>query len=545
VFDPLDHPGIPVDHHGRHWHEFDVEPVDTRAIDPFTLRRISMVAAVEANAERFDRQFASRVQDADARRSVGRLGDATAERRQHIAAVRAPASSAAEDAIDRERAAFNMAGWAARNEREPDRSSTYRQQAWHHLERLRRYAEFGDRAHLPWANQIADEVEGLWPPRATARARSWTPSAPVTQPLSLLHDWMVHVGDRWAAGYRPEPGEGGWEALVVHESASCYLYYTFMAEEDDRRLRPMWELHLQMQLAHLRAASDLLRRYCGRDPQEVIGEGLPEPVSQRTDRPLVWVHEPEGPERGRRARRRRHRNRDRRRPDRGQDVLELLTAHHARMSRLFGRAAGSSGDEARMAFGDLARLIVVHEIAEERMIHPLVRRLDPDDHLANRLLDEESRISEALSDAVRAAAHGHLDDTIGGLCEMVTAHSRGEEHDEFPQLRRSVPVQERGEMGRAVRAAEAAAARRQVRGTRRGPSRGPWRRRRTASATRSAASPEAPARFYPAAGEPESSGPGRESRQALARPRRERVGTADEREVLEDRHGQHSNHPDR
>ena len=52
MFDPLDHPGIPIDHHGRHWHEFDVEPVDTRAIDPSTLRRISMVAAVEAHAGR-------------------------------------------------------------------------------------------------------------------------------------------------------------------------------------------------------------------------------------------------------------------------------------------------------------------------------------------------------------------------------------------------------------------------------------------------------------------------------------------------------------
>jgi hypothetical protein len=61
-----------------------------------------------------------------------------------------------------------------------------------------------------------------------------------------------------------------------------------MAEEDDRRPRPMWQMHqLQMQLVHLRAASDQLRRYCGRDPPEVIGEGLPEPVTLRTDRLLA------------------------------------------------------------------------------------------------------------------------------------------------------------------------------------------------------------------------------------------------------------------
>jgi hemerythrin superfamily protein len=458
VFDPLDHPGIPVDRHGRHWRELDVEPVDTRATDPSTLRRISIVAAVEANAEHFDRQFAHRVQDADACRSVSRLGDATAERRRHLAMLRVPSRSAADDAIDRERAAFDMAGWAARNEGERDRSSAYRQQAWQRLERLRRYAELADRAHLSWASQIADEVDGLRPPRETAPARSWRPSAPLTQPLSLLHDWLVHAAARWPAGSRPEPREELWEALVVHESACCYLYYAFLAEEDDRRLRPIWELHLQMQLAQLGAASDLLRRFRGRDPQEVIGEGLPEPVSLRTDQPLAWVHEPDRPERGRAARRRRHQDRDRGRPDRGTDVLELLTVHHARMNRLFGRAAGPSRDEACTAFSDLAQLITMHELAEEQMIHPLVRRLRPNHHLADRLLDEESRISEALSDAVRAAAHGHFDDTIGGLRDMVTAHSRREEHDEFPQLRRSVPVKERREIGQAIRAAEAAAA---------------------------------------------------------------------------------------
>ena len=444
MFDPLDHPGIPVDHHGRHWRELDVEPVDIRATDPHTRCRIGMMAAVEATAERFDRDFANRVQGAEARRSVSDLGDATAQRRRHIAAVRPPAGSATEEAIDRARAAFDMAGWAARNEHQPDRSTAYRQQAWQHLERLRRYAEYGTRAHLPWADRIAGEVGGLWPSRTTAPARRWTLSDPVTQPLSLLHDWMVH-----AAG-RGKPFEGDWDALVVHESASCYLYYGFMSEEDDRRLRPIWELHLQMQLAHLRAASDLLRRYRGRDPREVIGAGLPEPVSLRTDRPQVRVREPDRPERRRRG------DRDRRRPDREPDVLELLSAQHAEMNRLGRRAAKSAGDEARTAFAELALLIVLHEIAEEQILQPLLRRLRPDDHLADRLLDEESRISDALSDAVRAEAHGHLDDTIGGLRDVVTAHSHRAEQDEFPQLRRSVPVQERREMGRAVRAVEAA-----------------------------------------------------------------------------------------
>jgi hypothetical protein len=196
VFDPLDHPGIPVDRHGRHWHEFDVDPVDARATAPSTLRRVSIMSAVEANAEQFDRQFAKRVQDTDASRSVDSLGNATAERRQHIDRVRPSARGTAGSAIDRERAAFDMADWAARNERDPDRSSAYGQQARQHLERLRRYAELGDRAHLPWASQIADEVDRLWPPRASAEARGRIPPAAPARPLSRLHDWMVHAADQ-------------------------------------------------------------------------------------------------------------------------------------------------------------------------------------------------------------------------------------------------------------------------------------------------------------------------------------------------------------
>jgi hypothetical protein len=37
-----------------------------------------------------------------------------------------------------------------------------------------------------------------------------------------------------------------------------------------------------------------------------------------------------------------------------------------RTDRLCGRAAGSSGDDARMVFADLAQLILAREIAEER-----------------------------------------------------------------------------------------------------------------------------------------------------------------------------------
>jgi hypothetical protein len=77
-----------------------------------------------------------------------------------------------------------------------------------------------------------------------------------------------------------DPGENWWERLVTHEYNECWLYYSFLQQESDPRVKAVWELHLQMELAHLRQACDLLRRFDGREPEQVVGDaGLPEPLT--------------------------------------------------------------------------------------------------------------------------------------------------------------------------------------------------------------------------------------------------------------------------
>jgi hemerythrin superfamily protein len=139
-------------------------------------------------------------------------------------------------------------------------------------------------------------------------------------------------------------------------------------------------------------------------------------------------------------------------------VVDLLTEQHARIDNLFQRVLRAGGDDRHAAFGELARLLALHEIVEEEVVHPLTRRLDPDEHLADRMLDEESRISEALTDAVRADAAGDAGEVIRALRDMVRAHARHEERHEFSRLRQAVPAEELRQLTRAVRAAEEAAA---------------------------------------------------------------------------------------
>jgi hypothetical protein len=53
-----------------------------------------------------------------------------------------------------------------------------------------------------------------------------------------------------------------------------------MQQESDPRVKAVWELHLQMELAHLQQACELLRRFDGREPEQIVGStGLPEPLT--------------------------------------------------------------------------------------------------------------------------------------------------------------------------------------------------------------------------------------------------------------------------
>jgi Hemerythrin HHE cation binding domain len=482
MFNPLEHPGLPVDRHGRHWHELDVEPVDLRGADPYTHSRISAMEGLEAAATRFDRRLTWRVRNTDARRQVGSLGESASVRRGNLVALQPPFGSMLETAMRYEWAALDLVTWVARSEPDAGRAQAYRARALRHLDRLYGCAELCDQAGYRWAGSIVSDVDDLVSAPAAARRRDRPRTAATSSAqlpiVSLLHRWAVgamqqQVAERFSGvlpgmrpsrGSRPEPeaesvGEAdperyrdadpeGWERLVVHESAACYLYYCFLAQETNRQVRAMWELHLQMELAHLHAATDLLQRSHGRDPQELVG-GLPEPMTFERNRPflLVLQYTDAGPDTG---------DIEQVQVDGDRNIVDLLTDQHVQIDREFRRAAEATGDDRRTEWGTLARMVAVHEIVEEEIVHPLARRLDPDAHVVDRLLEEERSISDALADAVRADSGGPDDRTVDALRELMRTHARDEERLEFARLRADVPESELREMAGAVSAAERA-----------------------------------------------------------------------------------------
>jgi hypothetical protein len=493
MFTPLDHPGIPLDRQTRHWHELDVESVDALTTDPFTQYRIMAADGIEAQAGRLDRQLRRRTTDPDVRRHVGWLGEIEALQRRVLNQLRPNVDTGLAMMIAHERAALGLVSWIARAEPDPDRTTVYERGALADFDRLYRYANLFELVGRRRADAVVGEVTAVLPQPSTRPVRQPDPGRSgadrrrAADALSRLHALTVRASEHQLMAYyrsadrgpvepvaRPLAGEVAaiarerdeqpvgtgqtpWARLVTHECAECYLYYSFMQQETDPRTKAVWELLLQMELAHLRAAGELLRTVEGRDPHEVVDANLPEPAhfdpnAEYLSQLLATRVDPATVGTG--SAREAH---DRMRWSGGKwpdDVVDVLTTEHARIENLFSRTVEANGHAKQAAFGALVRLVGVHEIVEEELIHPLVRRIEPDDELVLGMLEEERRVSDMLGDLTETRMDDAFDIALLILRDEVVTHFRHEERTEFLRLRRHIPTVHSRALAAVVRTAE-------------------------------------------------------------------------------------------
>ena len=70
------------------------------------------------------------------------------------------------------------------------------------------------------------------------------------------------------------------EMLLWHEYCECYLYWSCYMTETDSRIKCIWEENLEMEIGHLHKAAELLKKYEGKEWQQVIPDGsFPQPIS--------------------------------------------------------------------------------------------------------------------------------------------------------------------------------------------------------------------------------------------------------------------------
>ena len=318
MFNPLEHEGVPLEEQIRNWRELDVTPIDPDAADPYTRCRIITMNGIETEAIFFDHHLARHCPDPEVRRQIAYLRYIEAQQQRVVNWLLPGIPSALETAIAYEQVATDLTAWVARMEPDPYLKQAYQFGVLEDFDHLYRYANLFEMVERRKAEKVVDQLTEVMPGRPTIvqhrhpydNVRDPYDRTTVA-PLSKLHaltimaaeqqtmNFYMNVGPQYmepiarqlyqeialieeehVTHYESlvDPGETWWEMLVNHEYNECYLYYSFLQQESDPRVKAIWELHLNLELAHLKSAVDLLRRFDGREAEEILAPQLPEPV---------------------------------------------------------------------------------------------------------------------------------------------------------------------------------------------------------------------------------------------------------------------------
>ncbi|MCK2216509.1 hypothetical protein MF672_022280 [Actinomadura sp. ATCC 31491] len=318
-FNPLQERGIPLDKQLRSWRELNVTPVDPDHVDPYTLCRVITMNGIEVEAILFSHQLARHCPDIELKQQLARTRYIEAQQQKAVNWLLPGVSSVLETTISYEQVAVDLTSWVARMEPDPYLQQAYQFGVLEDFDHLYRYANLYEMIEHRKAEKIVDGVTEVMPGRPTYLHHR-NPVDNVREPydrssaapISKLHaltimsteqqtmNFYMNVGPTYmepiarqlyqeigmveeehVTHYESlvDPGESWWEMLLNHEYNECYLYHSFMATESDPKVRAIWELHLNMELEHLRLAAELFKQHDGRDPEEVCAPELPQPVT--------------------------------------------------------------------------------------------------------------------------------------------------------------------------------------------------------------------------------------------------------------------------
>ncbi|QZH74211.1 MAG: hypothetical protein JY451_10945 [Erythrobacter sp.] len=328
-FNPLKESGIPIDRQLRNWSELNTAPYDTRAVDPYTRCRVIAMNGIEVEAIINSHQFARHTADTGIKQNLAMVRRIEQQQQKAINWLLPSDETTLERTIGYEQVAVDLTSWLARHEPDPYLKKVYDFALLEDFDHLYRYANLMDLlGERRKAEDITGELTEILPGRPTIfqhrhphdeLRRPMTLKAADTQsvmnaitivsaeqqtmnfymnsgnipenPLArALYLEIAQIEEEHVTHYESilDPTLGWLTNLVLHEYNECWLYWSCMVTEDDNRIRALWELHLNMEIEHLRLACEMLKEIDGIDPESFLPEsGMPDPLKFEPNKEYV------------------------------------------------------------------------------------------------------------------------------------------------------------------------------------------------------------------------------------------------------------------
>lgn len=330
-FNPLAERGIPLDRQLRNWSELNVTPYDTRDVHPYTRCRVIAMNGLEVEAVINSHQMARRNTDLGMKQ-VGAFVRRIEQQQQKAVNWLIPGEkeeSAIAVTIGYEQVAVDLTAWLARHEPDPYLKKVYEFALLEDFDHLYRYANLMDMmGEGRKAHDITHDLTEIMPGRPTIFEHR-DPHDELRRPMTLkaadiqsvmnaitivaaeqqTMNYYMTVGNRptdplaralyLEIGQIEEQHVTHYESIldpsiswltnwVLHEYNECWMYWSCMMTETDPRIKAIWELHLAMEIEHLRVACEQMKAIEKRDPAEFLpANGMPLPLTFEQNKDYV------------------------------------------------------------------------------------------------------------------------------------------------------------------------------------------------------------------------------------------------------------------
>ncbi|HBT32161.1 MAG TPA: hypothetical protein DEB15_04660 [Pusillimonas sp.] len=319
------HTGVPLEKQRFNWHEMAGQPISKLDDDAFTRVRIILLNGLELDALRL-KHIASRLNN-ELRVPLAQLRRVEQHQATMINWLISADHSPLETTIAYEQVAIEVTAAVAQQEPDPYQAQTYRFGLLEDFDHLYRYSAMLDRLEGKDANNIVQGYTDIVPGRDTinehrapeddvrdsyqkenAQLITKLHSTLITAAEYQTHDYYMNIGPTFADpvarqlyaeiasieeqhvtqyGSLQDPDESLLEKILIHEATEVYTYYSCSLSETNPRLKAIWERFLDYELGHLTFVSELFKQYERRDPAEVLGNTIPQPLPFASQRDFI------------------------------------------------------------------------------------------------------------------------------------------------------------------------------------------------------------------------------------------------------------------
>lgn len=321
----FDNKGTPLEKQQFTWKDIASKPISKLDDDAFTRVRIILMNGLEQDALRL-KHFGAMF-NKDLQLPLAQVRRVEQHQMTSINWLLSSDHSPLETTVAYEQVAIEVTAAVAQNEPDPYQAQTYRFGLLEDFDHLYRYSAMLDRLEGKDANNILQGYTDIIPGRATSEHHRAPESdlrdnynksdaalitkihaAMITAAEFQTHDYYMNIGPLFSDpvarqlyaeiasveeqhvtqyGSLKDPSESFIEKWLIHEAMEVYAYKSCAEQEDNPRIKAMWEQFLDYELGHLNLVCDLFKSIERRDPVEILGGALPEMVQFKSQRDFV------------------------------------------------------------------------------------------------------------------------------------------------------------------------------------------------------------------------------------------------------------------